>query len=424
MPSTATEKILARAANLNKVRYDNIIECKVDLTWMTANHFLIFKETFDQIGSNIWNKEKVKLIIDHFIPPRTEAQAKACKAIQDFANKQNVELITDGIKHQIFRERGWAVPGIIMAGNDSHTNTSGAFGAFAAALGPTETALIFSNGKMWFKVPQTIQINLEGGPLHKYITARDLGMEIFRRIESKSAIYAQYKTIEITGPALKYLNISDRMTLANLSTELGAKNCFIEPDSVIEEHVKSFNSTFQHSCYFFKSDEDAEFFDKITINLDSVDSPLIARPASPTNIVDIKKVEGIKLDQVFIGSCLNSHLEDLRLAANILQGKKINPQTRFIVTPSSRKIYIDALQEGIIKILSETGAIISTPGCSACVGLEGVLSDEQICFSTSPRNYIGRMGSNKAKIYLGSPAVAAMSALSGQITNPQRIKEY
>ena len=423
MSSTATEKILARAAKLSEVKYDDIVECEVDLTWITATQISILKEAFDQLGANIWDKERVKLIIDHFVPPRTEPQAKACKLIQDFAREQNLELITDGIKHIIFRERGWAVPGIVMAGNDSHTNTSGAFGAFAAALGPTETAVIFTKGKIWFKVPQTIQIILEGGPLHKYITARDVGMEIFKRIEEKSSVYAQYKTIEITGSALKYLNISERMTLANMSTELGAKNCFIEPDDVIENHIKNFNNNLLDNCYFFKSDEDADFFDKITINLDSIDKPLISIPESPTNVIDINKAEGIKLDQVFIGACLNGQLEDLRLTADILRGNKIHPQTRLIVTPSSRKIYKEAFKEGLIEIFLDAGAIIGTPGCSVCTGLEGSLADGQTCFSTSSRNFIGRMGSNKAKIYLGSPAVAAISALNGEITNPQR-KRY
>ncbi len=415
MSLTATEKIMARAGRTDRVRPGDVIECRVDLTWIHETQIAIFMEAFNQIGGNIFDREKVKPLIDHFITPRSEPEARAERMVFQFASRFGLDVLNEGIKHQVFREKRLALPGIVMVGPDSHTNTSGALGAFASTLGPTETAVVFNHGKIWFKVPETIRVYLEGGPLASNINARDLGLTIFQVMDRKSQIHAQYKSIEITGPALKYLSISDRMVLANMSSELGAKNCIVEPDEKIEAHVRDVD---EDRYWILKSDQDANFFDQININLDSIREPLISLPDTPTNVGRVKDVAGTTLDQVFIGGCTNGNIEDLRLVADILKNNKVHQGLRLLITPATRRISLRALEEGLIDVFFKAGALIGSPGCSACPGYEGVLADDQVCLATSSRNFLGRMGSNQSKIYLSSPVVAAASALAGEIIVP------
>jgi 3-isopropylmalate/(R)-2-methylmalate dehydratase large subunit len=342
------------------------------------------------------------------------------KIVRNFAEEQNIENFYDvgrgGVCHQVMPEQGHVRPGEVIVGSDSHTCTYGAFGAFATGIGSTEMAAVFATGKLWFRVPEVIKVDVKG-KFQKWVTAKDMTLNIVGRIGADGAIY---KGLEFGGSTIKDMTVDGRMVLCNMAVEMGAKAGIIEPDQKTLDYVKArtdkpFNPV--------KSDKDATYERVVDVDVSELE-PQVAVPHSVDNIKPVTEVEGTEVNQAFIGSCTNGRLEDLQSAAQILKGKKINRNVRLIVIPASQEIYLNALNEGLIKTFMEAGATMGNPNCGPCLGGHmGIMADGEACISTSNRNFIGRMGSTKSFVYLASPATVAASALTGTITDPRKDME-
>jgi 3-isopropylmalate/(R)-2-methylmalate dehydratase large subunit len=410
------EKILANASGKQEVSPGEIVEANIDVAMTHDLTGPLAIKSFNQIGAKkVWNKDKIVIILDHLVPASSVISAGLHKAVRNFAEEQHTENFYDvgrgGVCHQVMPEKGHVRPGEVIVGSDSHTCTYGAFGAFATGIGSTEMAAVFATGKLWFRVPEVIKVNVTG-KFQKRVSAKDLTLNIVGKIGADGAIY---KGLEFSGSTIRDMTIDSRMVLSNMAVEMGAKAGLIEPDQKTIDYVKArtdkpFNA--------FKSDEDA-VYEKI----DDVDvsdmEPQVAVPHSVDNVKPVSKVEGTKVDQTFIGSCTNGRIEDLRAAAQILKGKKIAKGIRLIVIPASQEIYLNALNEGLIKLFMDAGATVGNPNCGPCLGGHmGILAEGEVCISTSNRNFIGRMGSTKSYVYLASPATVAASALTGKITDP------
>jgi 3-isopropylmalate/(R)-2-methylmalate dehydratase large subunit len=337
-----------------------------------------------------------------------------------FAREQNIPYLYDvgdgGICHQVMVERGHVRPGELIVGADSHTCTYGALGAFATGIGSTEMAAVFATGKIWLKVPSAIKINVIG-KFRKFITPKDLILDVIGKIGADGAIY---KAVEFTGPTIREMSISGRLTLCNMTVEMGAKSGIIEPDEKTIQYVKTRTNK---SFNIFKSDLDADYERTLEFNVDDLE-PMVACPPSVDNVKPVKDVEGVEIDQAFLGSCTNGRLEDLVLAAEILRGKRVKKGVRMLVTPASSEVYLQALEMGLLEVFVKAGACICNPTCGACFGGHmGLLAAGEVCISSSNRNFVGRMGSPEAKIYLASPATVAASAIEGKIVDPRRFME-
>ena len=410
---TFAEKILAIKTGLKKVQTGDIVEVEPDYIMSHDNTASII-EIFNQIGKrDVFNPDRLVIILDHCVPAANEEYAKNHKDIREFVKIKKVKNfydINNGICHQVFCENGFAKPGFLILGADSHTTTYGAFGCFSAGIGRSETAVIYTSGKMWLKVPSTIKINIEGS-FQYGISAKDLILKIVGDIGSDGALY---KSIEFFGNTIKNMSMESRMVLTNMSAEAGAKNAYISPDNTTFDWLEKRGIKDYEPVY---PDNDAVYETILNYNVDELE-PLIACPDSVDNVKKISEVEGIKIDQIVIGTCTNGRLEDFETAAEILKNKKIADSVRLLFFPASREIYLESLKKGIIETLVESGGIIMNPGCGPCLGAhEGVLTDGEVCLSTSNRNFKGRMGAGDSKIYLCSPATAAVSALTGEITD-------
>lgn len=408
---TLTEKILARASGREKVSPGEIVTCEVDLICIDEIQFPIFKGTLEKLETDSILKEKTVFVLDHYCPPTSLNQARANQLVQEFALSHGCDLLTGGIKDQLLWENGYIRPGMVIVATDSHINTCGAVGAFAAAFGPTEAAMMAVSGDSWFKVPETIRCEITG-KLRPFVTPKDIGLHI---LGTRGVTFAGSKAIEFCGPAVKDFSMDARVTLCNMTTEMGAKNGIVAPDSVIEAFLRARNVT---DFPMVAADSDALYGDSIAVDVSTLE-PLVALPHSPGNVKPVSEVAGTKIHQGFIGSCGNGNMDDLRIAARILQGNTINKNTRLIVTPASRELHIQAVSEGLIEVFLRAGAIVSGMTCSVCAGFEGCLLPGEICITSSPRNFKGRMGSPEAFIYLGSPATVAASAVRGAITDPR-----
>ncbi|MFC2066421.1 aconitase/3-isopropylmalate dehydratase large subunit family protein [Chloroflexota bacterium] len=414
MGMTITEKILACAAGKETVSPGEIVNCKVDVVCVDEAQFPIYYPAFQEMGRKIYDPQKAIFTVDHYVPSVTVRQAETNKAVKEFARHQGIKAyIAKGIKHQIFRTYGIARPGIVMVGTDSHMNTSGAFGAFAAALGPTEAAIVCKTGEIWFKVPETIRFDLNG-TLNPLVTAKDITLSILGKHGTR---FGQYRAIEFSGTTIEAMSIDARMTLCCMSTEMGAKNGIIAPDDKVMEYL---SERVDKSYRVLRSDPDARYLERYEIDASAIE-PLVAVPHNPGNVKLISEVRGIEIDQAFIGSCAGGNLEDLEAAAKVLEGRHVHPDVRMIITPASREIYAQAEEKGLIKAFINAGAMVSSSTCSVCVGLEGVLAAGEVCISTSTRNFKGRMGSSKANVYLASSLTVAASAIRGQIADVRRI---
>lgn len=414
MGKTIAEKILSLASGKDAYAGD-IVVAKIDAAMIHDGTGLLTIEALKEMGRfEVWDPSKVAVVLDHVAPSSNENFAKVHKILREFARKHGVRLydVGSGICHQLMVESGLARPGALIVGTDSHTCTYGALGAFSTGIGSTEMAAVFISGKLWFKVPETIKIEINGS-LPPMVTPKDV---ILRVIGTLGADGATYKAVEFTGQAVKGMSIDGRLTLCNMAVEMGAKAGIIEPDEKTMAFLSSLGAS---ACVDMKSDEDAEYSGKIEIDVSDLE-PMVACPHSVDNVRPVKDVEGVEVDQVFLGSCTNGRIEDLRLAAEILRGKKIKDGVRMIVIPASRSIYLQALSEGLIDIFVRAGCVVCSPGCGPCAGAhQGILAPGEVCLSTSNRNFKGRMGSNDAEIYLASPAVAAVTALEGRITDPR-----
>ncbi|RZN55488.1 MAG: 3-isopropylmalate dehydratase large subunit [Candidatus Methanomethylicota archaeon] len=405
--STAIEKILSHSIGKN-VSAGDFVEVNIDFAYFhDGTGPLIIDVLKEMEVNNIFDKNKVAVIFDHSAPPYNDQSATLQSKVRKFVIEQNIEKFHDigeGICHQVVPEKGYIAPGMIVAGADSHTCTLGAFGAMAIGMGATDMAYILATGKTWLKVPETIGVECNG-KLKEGVTSKDLILEIAKMIGTDGA---NYKVLEFFGDTIKNMSISSRMTMTNMAIEMGAKTAFIEPDEKTIEFLGRNGKK-------FKSDRFSEI---ISIDSSLID-PKIACPDNISNVKSVSEVEGIEVDQVFIGSCTNGRYEDIYEAARILKGKKA--RVKLIVIPASKSILMRIIKDGIISILLEAGAVIGVPGCGPCLGVHmGVLGENEICISTSNRNFIGRMGAKTSKVYLASPLTAAASAIEGKITDPRK----
>jgi len=418
---TISEKILAHAAGLDFVKPGEIVDAKVDMAMANDITGPLAIKMFRRIGlKKVWDRQRIVLVLDHQVPADSVRSAELHKIMREFAREQNIELLYDvgdgGVCHQVMVEGGHVRPGDLIVGADSHTCTYGALGAFATGTGSTEIAAVFATGRIWLRVPETVKINVTGR-FQKFVTPKDLILHVIGKIGADGAIY---KAIEFTGPAIREMSIGGRLTLCNMVVEMGAKNGIIEPDEKIIEYVKSRTDK---PFKIFKSDPDAKYEEIMEFNTDSL-GPMVACPHSVDNVKPVKDVEGMEINQAFLGSCTNGRLEDLELAARILKGRRIKKGVRMIVIPASTRVYLEALESGLIEIFIKAGACVSNPTCGACFGGHmGLLAPGEVCISASNRNFVGRMGSPEAMIYLASPATVAASAIEGKITDPRRFLE-
>ncbi len=420
MAMTMTQKILAAHTGLESVSTGQLIEARVDLVLGNDITSPVALNEFEKIGvKEVFDKNKVALVSDHFTPNKDIKSAENCKRIRDFAIEKGIVNHYDvgemGIEHCLLPEKGLVVPGDVVVGADSHTCTYGALGAFSTGIGSTDMACAMASGTLWFKVPSAIKFVLINKPA-KWVSGKDVILHIIGMIGVDGALY---KSMEFVGDGVSHLSMDDRFTIANMAIEAGAKNGIFPVDEKTLEYVK------EHSIKEYKvyaPDEDAEYDEIYTIDLSKL-SPVVAFPHLPENTKTIDQVGDIKIDQVVIGSCTNGRMEDLRIAADLLKGRKVAKNVRVIILPGTQKIYLQALEEGLIKIFVESGAVFSTPTCGPCLGGHmGILAKGERSVSTTNRNFVGRMGHPESEVYLASPAVAAASAITGKITNPEDIK--
>lgn len=418
-PMTITEKILAAHAGLESVRPGDLIKVDVDLALANDITAPLAIRVFEEIGrEKVFDSGKIALIPDHFVPNKDIPSAEQAKIMREFALSQDIrhyiELGEGGIEHVILPEKGLVLPGDLVMGADSHTCTYGGLGAFSTGVGSTDLGAIMATGRTWLKVPPTIKVAFEGTP-GRWVGGKDLILFTLGQIGVEGAIY---KTLEFSGEVIRSLSMDQRLTMANMAVEGGAKNGIIAPDDVTREYVKGRSG---REPRIYQSDEDAEYDDVLTFNVDALE-PQIAFPHSPDNVRPVSEAKDIRVDQVFIGSCTNGRLEDLRTSAGILKGKKATRSARLIVIPGSSLIYKQAVQEGIIETLLDAGAVIGPPCCGPCLGGHmGILAKGEKALATTNRNFIGRMGHPESEVYLASPAVAAATAVLGRIGTPEEI---
>ena len=422
MGQTITEKIFSE--HMKKDVYaGEIIRCDIDMVIGNDITTPISIKAFEESEQeSLSNPDGFAIVLDHFIPAKDIASANQARISRDFAVKHDLKNFFDekdmGIEHALLPEKGLVIPGDVIIGADSHTCTHGALGAFSTGMGSTDISFAMITGGNWFKVPQSIKVIFKGKP-KKFVSGKDLILEIIRILGVDGALY---KTLEFTGDTIKYLSMDDRFALCNMSIEAGAKSGIIAYDEVTEEFLNTRESlrATPKICY---SDDDAYYCKTISVDVSALE-PVIAYPFLPSNGHPLSKavVDNIKVDQVFIGSCTNGRLSDFKVAAQILDNKKVARHTRLIVTPGTQKILREATKLGYIDILIDAGAVVSNPTCGACLGgYMGILGDNEVCISTTNRNFVGRMGSRSSKIYLSNTAVAAASAISGYISDPSLV---
>ncbi len=419
MGMTMTQKILAAHAGLSSVEAGQLIEADLDLVLGNDITTPVAIHEIDKMKTNgVFHKDKIALVMDHFVPNKDIKSAEHTKLVREFAGKNGITNYFDvgdmGIEHALLPEKGLVIAGDAVIGADSHTCTYGALGAFSTGVGSTDMAAGMATGKAWFKVPSAIKVELIGKPA-PFISGKDIILYLIGRIGVDGALY---QSLEFVGDGLQYMSMDDRFTIANMAIEAGAKNGIFPVDDLTLDYIKE-RSTRQPKVY--EADPDAEYTRTITINLSTL-RPTVAYPHLPENTHPVEDARNIKIDQVVIGSCTNGRISDLRVAAEIMKGKHVAKNVRVIVIPATQKIYLEAMEAGYLRTFIEAGAVVSTPTCGPCLGgYMGILASGEKCVSTTNRNFIGRMGAIDSEIYLASPAVAAASALTGFITDPSEI---
>ena len=419
MAMTMTQKILAAHAGLSEVKPGQLIEAKLDLVLGNDITSPVAIREFKKFGCDcVFDCDKVALVPDHFTPNKDIKAAEQCKTVREFANKMNItnyfEVGEVGIEHALLPEKGLVVAGDAVIGADSHTCTYGALGAFSTGVGSTDMAAAMATGKAWFKVPAALKFNLYGKK-QGYVSGKDVILHIIGMIGVDGALY---KSMEFTGEGLADLTMDDRLCMANMAIEAGGKNGIFEVDDKTVEYIKE-HSTKPYKIY--KADPDAEYQATYDIDLSKI-RPTVAFPHLPSNTRTIDEVGDVAIDQVVIGSCTNGRIEDLRVAASILKNRHVKKGVRCIVIPGTQKIYLQAIHEGLVDIFINAGAIFSMPTCGPCLGGHmGILAKGERAVSTTNRNFVGRMGHPESEVYLASPAVAAASAVTGKIQNPETL---
>lgn len=410
----AVEKILAFHAGKTSVSTGEIVNCAVDVAGINDLYLQTVRSFFEVGGKKVAVPENVLIFMDHYAPASTIMQADNQKQFRDFAREQGIAGVMDidqGVCHQAVIDHGLSRPGKLMVITDSHTTIHGALGAFGTGVGATDMATILLTGKLWFRAPEVIRINLEG-KLRPGVFAKDVILHVIGKLK---ADYGVYRAVEFTGPALSSMPMSERFTLCNMTTEMGAKTAWIQPDEISFDFLKA-KGVSEYTVY--DTDSGFAYFAEHNFDLSSLE-PQLAAPHSVDNVGSVAQFAGRPVQQAYLGTCTGGRLEDLAVAARILAGKHIARDTRFIVVPASKKVLLDAMKTGVMQTLVEAGATFVTPGCAACLGVhEGMLASGETCISASSRNFPGRMGSGKAEIFLGSPASVAAAALTGKLTDP------
>lgn len=419
MGMTMTQKILAAHAGLAEVKAGQLIEAELDL--VLGNDItspVAINEMKKMNRQTVFDKDKIALVMDHFIPNKDIKSAENCKCCREFACRHEISNYFDvgdmGIEHALLPEKGLVVAGDAVIGADSHTCTYGALGAFSTGVGSTDMAAGMVTGKAWFKVPSAIRFELVGKP-SKWVSGKDVILHIIGMIGVDGALY---RSMEFTGEGIKNLSMDDRFTICNMAIEAGGKNGIFPVDETALQYMKEHS---KREFTVYEADEDAEYDETYVIDLSRL-KPTVSFPHLPSNTKTIDQVGEVKIDQAVIGSCTNGRIDDIRAAAEILKGKKVAKGVRCIVIPATQAIYLQAMREGLLEIFIEAGAVVSTPTCGPCLGgYMGILAAGERCISTTNRNFVGRMGHVDSEVYLASPAVAAASAVAGKITAPEAV---
>jgi len=410
----ALERIMARAAGKEKVATGEIVNCKVDLAGINDLYLQTIRSFHEIGGKRVHDPSRLIVFMDHYAPASSIMQADNQKQFREFCWDQGIDLLMDidqGVCHQVLADKGLVYPGQLLIVTDSHTTTHGAFGAFGTGVGATDLAIIMATGQLWFRVPEIVRINLEG-TVKRGVYAKDVILHI---IGKQGADYCVYKAVEFTGPVLKQFSLSERMALCNMTTEMGAKTCYIQPDEIT---MKYLDAKVTQEYEIFATDAGYQDAEELNFEVSAI-KPQLAAPSSVDNVFDLSEFIGTPIHQAYLGSCTGGRVEDLAIAAKILQGKKINPRSRFVIVPASKGVFLEGMEKGLVQILVDAGATFVTPGCAACLGThEGMLGSGETCITTTNRNFPGRMGHSDAKIFLGSPAAVAAAALEGKIADP------
>lgn len=416
---TLTEKILAKGAGLKAVEPGQLIDCRIDLCLANDITAPIAIKEFDKIGvETVFDRDRICLVPDHFVPNKDIKSAQQAKEIREFARQHQIthyfEVGEMGVEHALLPEKGLSLPGMVIIGADSHTCTYGGLGAFSTGVGSTDFAAALATGRVWFKVPENLKFVFRG-QLRPWVGGKDLILHTIGQIGVDGALY---QSMEFTGEAITSLNMDNRLSLCNMAIEAGGKNGIIAPDDVTLNYVRE-RAKFDFQV--FQSDPGAQYAQVFEWDASKIE-PQVAFPHLPSNTRPISQVGEVPVDQVVIGSCTNGRLDDLRVAAGLLKGRKVNPNVRTIVIPATQAIYMAALKEGLLEIFIEAGAAVSTPTCGPCLGgYMGILAEGERCLATTNRNFVGRMGHPKSEVYLANPAVAAATAIKGRIAGPEEV---
>lgn len=414
---TAIQKVLSKKADKTYVEIGEIIEAKVDFLMLHEITGPLAVEEFEKVSDRVWDPNRVIVIFDHDTPPSTIELANQMKKMRSFVRKYDIgnffEIGRGGIAHQVLFEEGFDVPGTLIVGVDSHTCTAGATGAIGVGVGSTDAAIVLATGKIWLRVPETTLIEVKG-EFKKGTFAKDLALKIVGTVGANGATY---KAVEYAGETIGRLSMSERLTLANLSIEMGAKTGIVQTDSKSFEYARITKGV--EDYMEVKSDSDSEL-EKVEMDVSELE-PVVSIPHSVDNVRPVREVEGLEIDQAFLGSCTNGRLDDLVVAFKMLKGRRIAQNVRLVVSPASMRIYVEALRMGIMEEIVKAGGVVTTPTCGACLGMSrGVLAEGEVAISSSNRNFMGRMGDESSKVYLASPATVIASALEGRITDPRR----
>ena len=417
MGMTMTQKILARAAGLDRVEAGQLIEAKLDLVLGNDITTPVAITEFEKAGfTQVFDKDKIAIVLDHYTPCKDIKSAQLCKQARTFAHKHSITHFFDvgqmGVEHALLPEKGLCAPGEVIIGADSHTCTYGALGAFSTGIGSTDMAAGMATGLAWFRVPSAIKVTLKG-KLQPHVSGKDVILHLIGTIGVDGALY---QSIEFAGEGVASLTMDDRFTISNMAIEAGGKNGIFPVDEKTMEYI---NGRVNRPCEAFQADEDAVYEREIVIDLDTLE-PTVAMPHLPENTKVVSEVAGLPIDQVVIGSCTNGRIQDMRIAAAVMKGKKVADNVRCVVIPATQEVYMQAMKEGLMEIFIAAGAAVSTPTCGPCLGGHmGCMAEGERAVSTTNRNFVGRMGHVESEVILASPAVAAASAIAGCVADPR-----
>lgn len=425
MGQTITEKILAAHSGRETVRPGEIVTCKVDLAMANDVTAPPAASAFRKMGAlKVWDRHKIALVASHFAPAKDIASAKLMSRMRAFALEYDIEHYFEvgrgGIEHILLPEEALVLPGQVIIGADSHSCTYGALGCFSTGVGSTDVAAVWALGEIWLRVPETMKI-VYTGHLNQWVMGKDLILSVIARVGDDGA---RYMAMEHTGPTIEALSMDSRLTLTNMAIEAGAKSGIVPPDELTLAYVaeRQLEMNRPSDVTVHSSDDDADYADVIDIDVDAIE-PMVAQPSLPSRAVPVSHIPPVKVDQVFIGSCTNARIEDLRVAAHVLGDEKVADGVRLMVIPATQRVWRQANAEGLLDRFAAAGATVSTPTCGACLGAHmGVLGPNEVCVSTSNRNYVGRMGDPTAQVYLANPAVAMAAAVAGEVVHPSAVR--